>query len=136
MSILEDEQPWLHNSCLGPVVDVQLVSDVYRTDRLVYRRVRDGLALSEIIGHKAFYIGRDLFYPTVYDSVTVTNCMTRFYTFIAHIPYQESYLLAATHLILILYCYNLDTSIGMKWAEQMGQALGILEEAYSRTESV
>ena len=24
----------------------------------------------------------------------------------------------------------------MKWAEQMGQALGILEEAYSRTESV
>ena len=87
LSILEDEQPWLHNSCLGPVVDVQLVSDVYRTDRLVYRRVRDGLALSEIIGHKAFYIGRDLFYPTVYDSVTVTNCMTRFYTFIAHIPY-------------------------------------------------
>merc|ERR1712039_1047755 len=135
-------------SCLGPVVDVQLASDVYRIDRSVYKRVRDGLALSETAGHETSYIGRDLFYPTVYDSITVVrpsvcfregitiaNCMTRFHTFIMHIPYQESYLLAVTHLIPASYQHNLDIPAGMKWAEQTGQTSGILEEAYSRTES-
>ena len=99
-------------SCLGPVLDVQLVLDVYRMDRSFYRRVRDGLAMFETSGQKAIHVGRDLFYPTVYDSITVVrpsvcfregitvvNSMTRFHTFISEILYHETYLLAVTHLI-------------------------------------
>ena len=60
-------------SCLGPVVDVQLISDVYRENKTVYSRVREGLVYSEILGQKDFYIGRDVFYPTVYDSMTIVR---------------------------------------------------------------
>ena len=88
-------------SCLGPVVDVQLIADVYRVDRRAHSRVRDGLALSEIIGQKAFHVGIEVFfYPTVYDSITVVrpstcfregittaNSMTRFHAFTLDIPY-------------------------------------------------
>ncbi len=78
-------------SCLGPVVDIQLLSDVYREDRSAYSRIRERVAESETTGQKATYVGRDIFYPTVYDSITivrpsisfregitVANCMTYF----------------------------------------------------------
>ena len=30
-------------SCLGPVVDIQLVADVYREDRFIHSRLREGV---------------------------------------------------------------------------------------------
>ena len=30
-------------SCLGPVVDIQLVADVYREDRFIHSRLREGI---------------------------------------------------------------------------------------------
>jgi hypothetical protein len=133
-------------SCLGPVVDIQLSSDVYREDRSVYSRIRDAIAGSETAGQKTIYIGRDIFYPTVYDSITIVrpsvsfregitmaNCMTRFHTFILDIPYHETYLLAATHLIPVAYGSNLQIRADMEWAGT-GHSFGLLEEAYSRTE--
>jgi hypothetical protein len=114
-------------SCLGPVVDIQLSSDVYREHRAVYSTVRD--ALNDQTGHPGqkatVYIGRDIFYPTVYDSVTIvrpsvcfregitmSNCMTRFRAFMLDIPYQDCYLLAVTHLIPASYEHNLHISEG------------------------
>ena len=114
-------------SCLGPVVDIQLLSDVYREDRSVHSRVRERVFYSEITGQKATYVGRDILYPTVYDSITivrpsisfregitVANCMTHFHAFILDIPYHEDYLLAATHLILIVYGSNLQIQTDME----------------------
>ena len=114
-------------SCLGPVVDIQLLSDVYREDRSVHSRVRERVFYSEITGQKATYVGRDILYPTVYDSITivrpsisfregitVANCMTHFHAFILDIPYHEAYLLAATHLILIVYGSNLQIQTDME----------------------
>ena len=79
-------------SCLGPVVDIQLVADVYREDRFIHSRLREGVLIIEDIGQKAIYVARDIFYPTVYDSITIVrpsisfregitsaNRMTRFY---------------------------------------------------------
>lgn len=99
-------------SCLGPVVDIQLVADVYREDRFIHSRLREGVLMIEDIGQKAIYVGRDIFYPTVYDSITIVrpsisfregitsaNCMTYFHAFILDIPYNETYLLAVAHLI-------------------------------------
>jgi hypothetical protein len=133
-------------SCLGPVVDIQLSSDVYREDRSVYSRIREGISHSGRTEQKATYIGRDILYPTVYDSITIVrpsvsfregitmaNCMTRFHTFILDIPYHEDYLLAATHLIPAAYGSNLQIQAGMEWAGT-GHSFGLLEEAYSRTE--
>ena len=37
-------------ACLGPVVDVQLASDIYLSERPAYRRVRQGLAEFETHG--------------------------------------------------------------------------------------
>ena len=89
---------------------------------------------------------RQIFYPTVYDSmtivrpsisfregITVANCMTYFHAFILDIPYMETYLLAATHLIPIVYGSNLQILTDMEWTE-IGHSFGIFEETYSRTE--
>ena len=135
-------------SCLGPVVDIQLLSAVYGEDRRAHSRVRDTLPYLVLIGQKAVnYIGRDLFYPTVYDSVTVVrpsvcfregitviNHMTQFQTFILDLLYQETYLLAVTHLILTLYEHNLHVLGGMQWTQEIGQQYSLMEESYSRTE--
>jgi len=135
-------------SCLGPVVDIQLSSAVYREDRRVYSGVRDALSCSASTGQKATeYIGRDLFYPTVYDSLTIirpsvcfregitmANCMTQFQAFILDLPYQESYLLAVSHLIPAAYEHNLHIPKGMQWMHETGQQYGLMEESYSRTE--
>jgi F-type H+-transporting ATPase subunit beta len=133
-------------SCLGPVVDIQLAADVYREDRSVYSRLREGILGTETAGQKTTYIARQIFYPTVYDSMTIVrpsvsfregitmaNCMTRFHAFILDIPYMETYLLATTHLIPAAYGSNLQIPAGMEWAKA-GHSFGILEEAYSRTE--
>ena len=114
-------------SCLGPVVAIQLLSDVYREDRSVYSRVRERVSQSETIGQKTTYVGRDILYPTVYDSITVVrpsisfregitaaNCMTRFHAFILDIPYHEAYLLAATNLIPTVYGSNLQIQTDME----------------------
>ena len=134
-------------SCLGPVVDVQLISDVYRENKTVYSRVREGLVYSEILGQKDFYIGRDVFYPTVYDSMTIvrpsvcfregitaTNCMSRFNTFILGLPYNTAYLLAVTHLILADYRHSLEILVHMYWVKQTDGITGIFGESYSRME--
>jgi F-type H+-transporting ATPase subunit beta len=134
-------------SCLGPVVDVQLASDVYREDRAVYSRVREGLACSETPGQESSYIGRDIFYPTVYDSMTIirpsvcfregitmANCMSRFNTFMLGLPYNTTYLLAVTHLIPSDYRRNLEIPAHMHWSKQTDGSVGILEESYSRAE--
>jgi hypothetical protein len=117
-------------SCLGPVVDIQLAADVYREDRSVYSRLREGILTTEDAGQKTTYIARDIFYPTVYDSITIVrpsvsfregitmaNCMTRFHAFILDIPYNETYLLAVTHLIPAAYGSNLHIPTGMEWAK-------------------
>ena len=40
-------------SCLGPVVDIQLVADVYREDRFVHSRFREGvLMIEDILGQE------------------------------------------------------------------------------------
>lgn len=114
-------------SCLGPVVDIQLAADVYREDRSVYSRIREGVIKTETMGQKAIHVGRDIFYPTVYDSITVVrpsisfregltiaNCMMHFHAFILDIPYNDTYLLAATHLILIVYGSNLQIRTDME----------------------
>jgi F-type H+-transporting ATPase subunit beta len=135
-------------SCLGPVVDIQLSSAVYRENRRVYSGVRDALSCSDSTGQKATeYIGRDLFYPTVYDSITIirpsvcfregitmANCMTQFQAFILDLPYHETYLLAVTHLIPASYEHNLHIPKGMQWMQETGQNYGLMEESYSRTE--
>ena len=59
--------------CLGPVVDIQLVADVYREDRFIHSRLRVGILIMETIGQKAIYVARDIFYPTVYDSITIVR---------------------------------------------------------------
>ena len=60
-------------SCLGPVVDIQLVADVYREDRFIHSRLREGILETDTIGQKAIYVGRETFYPTVYDSMTIVR---------------------------------------------------------------
>ncbi|MCP3670892.1 MAG: hypothetical protein GY814_10760, partial [Gammaproteobacteria bacterium] len=136
-------------ACLGPVVDVQLASDIYLSERSAYRRVRQGLAEFETPGQKAFYIGRDMFYPTVYDSITVvrpcvcfregitaTNSMSNFHSFIDQIPYNDTYLLAVIHLIPGAYGTQLDVPVGMEWTSREHNDYGVMEESYSRSESV
>lgn len=136
-------------SCLGPVVDVQLISDVYRENKTVYSRVREGLVYSEILGQKDFYIGRDVFYPTVYDSMTIVrpsvcfregitaaNCMSRFNTFILGLPYNTAYLLAVTHLIPLDYSHSLEILVHMHWSKQTDGLTGIFGESYSRMEVI
>lgn len=133
-------------SCLGPVVDIQLAADVYRENRSVYSRLREGILGTETTGQKTTYIAREIFYPTVYDSMTIVrpsvsfregitmaNCMTRFHAFILDIPYTETYLLAVTNLIPAAYGKNLQIPAGMEWATGE-HSFGILEEANSRTE--
>jgi len=134
-------------ACLGPVVDVQLASDVYSSERSVYRRVRQGLAESGTPGQKTSYIGRDMFYPTVYDSITIVrpcvcfregitmaNSMSNFHSFIDQIPYNDTYLLAVTHLIPGAYGTQLDIPAGMEWTSREHNGCGIMEESYSRSE--
>ena len=67
------------------------------------------------------------------EGITVANCMTYFHAFILDIPYMETYLLAATHLIPIVYGSNLQILTDMEWTD-IGHSFGILEETYSRTE--
>merc|ERR1712060_847034 len=94
------------------------------------------------------YIGRDIFYPTVYDSMTIirpsvcfregitmANCMSRFNTFMLGLPYNTTYLLAVTHLIPADYKRNLEIPARMHWAKQTDGIIGILEESYSRAEA-
>ncbi len=45
-------------SCLGPVVDIQLVADVYRENRFIHSRLREGILRTEITGQKAVYVAR------------------------------------------------------------------------------
>jgi F-type H+-transporting ATPase subunit beta len=116
-------------SCLGPVVDVQLATNVYKENRKVYRKIQDNYKINAATTPSE-YISRDIFYPSVYDSITVIrpsvcfregitmdNCMSSFYTFLKNLPYQESYILATTHLIPAEY----DTIIeSPKTNERMG----------------
>ena len=60
-------------SCLGPVVDIQLVADVYREDRFIHSRLREGILKIETTGQKAIYVARQILYPTVYDSMTIVR---------------------------------------------------------------
>jgi hypothetical protein len=60
-------------SCLGPVVDIQLAADVYREDRSIHSRLREGVLETETTGQKTTYIARQIFYPTVYDSITIVR---------------------------------------------------------------
>ena len=101
------------------------------------------------MGQKDFYIGRDVFYPTVYDSMTIVrpsvcfregitaaNCMSRFNTFILGLPYNTAYLLAVTHLIPLDYSHSLEILVHMHWSKQTDGLTGIFGESYSRMEVI
>ena len=55
------------------IVDIQLVADVYREDRFIHSRLREGILKIETTGQKAIYVARQIFYPTVYDSMTIVR---------------------------------------------------------------
>jgi hypothetical protein len=130
------------------VVDVQLASDVYRKERIVYHQVREGIMGTSNSQQGRTYISRDLLYPSVYDSLTVvrpsvnfregltlTNSMSQFHNFIMHIPYHETYLLAVTYLIPAAYGQTLKVPVGLEWTADQHDSVGIIEEAYTRTDA-
>ena len=56
-------------SCLGPVVDIQLLSAVYREDRITHSGVRETLLYLDAIGQKAITYTLKLIYSIVYVRV-------------------------------------------------------------------
>jgi hypothetical protein len=57
-------------SCLGPVVDIQLAADVYREDRSVYSRLREGILGTETAGQKNHLHSKTDFLP---NSIRLNN---------------------------------------------------------------
>lgn len=103
-------------SCVGPVVDIQMRSKLFRTEKFVLS------AVSPVLGSSS---QRDLLFCTsVYDAVFVVrpSCNLRDGTLLkgwnlqqislfAELPYMDSYVLALVHLVPADYIQRMDSKV-------------------------
>merc|ERR1712099_170363 len=124
-------------SCLGPVVDVQVASALFELNKEIFKTIQEALTSKSGKAGMAINVDRDIFYPSVYDSIsiqrpsvcfregiTLSNCLSDYRAFMSQITYQESYLLAVSYLVPADYEIEMEAP-----------AKGVLQEGMIRTGS-
>merc|ERR1712087_666526 len=122
---------------VGPVVDVQVASNLFELNKEIFRSIQEALTKRSGKAGQTISVDRDIFYPSVYDSIsiirpstcfregiTLSNCLSDYRAFLSQITYQESYLLAVSHLVPADYQIEMEAP-----------AKGVLEEGMIRTGS-
>jgi len=121
-------------SCVGPIVDVQIKSDLFYTERYMIRQMESNLS-----GYK------DVFLPSVYDALLlnratcdfrdgrlVRNYAVNFTQYFAELPFNDSSLFAMMHLIPADYRERLDSLLSCDSNDDLEMAsLFLLVKSYA-----
>jgi len=121
-------------SCVGPVVDVQVKSDLFYTERYMIGQMESNLS-----GYK------DVFLPSVYDALLlnratcdfrdgrlVRNYAVNFTQYFAELPFNDSSLFAMMHLIPADYRERLDSLLSCDSNDDLEMAsLFLLVKSYA-----